>query len=58
LFLKIIVRSGYLRIKKNLKNRSSLVLLFLGDLKNRSGLGFRNPKKGGYEMRPRVRVCD
>jgi len=28
------------------------------DLKNRSGLIIRNPKRGGYEVGARVRVCD
>jgi hypothetical protein len=28
------------------------------DLKNHSGLILRNPKKGGYEVGARVRVCD
>jgi len=39
-------------------NRSSLVPLFLGDLKSCSGPGVRNPKSGGHEVRARVRVCD
>jgi hypothetical protein len=43
--------------KKISKNRPGLILLFLGDLKNHSGLGLRNPeKKGDYEVGAEVRV--
>jgi len=42
---------------KNSKNQLSSVQLFLRDLKNCSGPGLRNPKRGGgYEVR--VRACD
>jgi len=56
LFL-VIVRSEYLKIK-NSKNRPGLVLLFLGNLKNRLSLGHRNLKTGSYEVGVEVRVCD
>jgi hypothetical protein len=49
----LIVRFGYLKIKNSKNCRS--VLLFLGDLKNCPGSGFRNSKRGGYEMGARVR---
>jgi hypothetical protein len=53
----IIVRFGYMKIK-NSKNCPGSVLLFLGDLKNCPGLGFRNSKIGGYEMGARVRYVN
>jgi len=45
-----------LKIKKS-KNYPGSILLFLRDLKNCSGLGLRNPKKGNYEVGVKVRVC-
>jgi hypothetical protein len=55
--LLIIVGSKYLTIK-NSKNGRSSVFLFLGDLKNCSGPGFRKTKRGGYEIGVRVKILD
>jgi hypothetical protein len=44
IYIYIIVGLGYSKIK-NLKNGPSLVLLSLGDLKNRLGLDLKNPKR-------------
>jgi len=53
----IIVGFEYLEIKIS-KNHLSMVLLFLGDLKNHLGPDLRNPKRGNYEMGARVKIYD
>ncbi len=53
----IIVGFEYLKIKIS-KNHLSMVLLFLGELKNHLGPGLRHPKRGNYEMGVRVKICD
>jgi hypothetical protein len=57
LFFFVIVRFRYLKIK-NSKNHLGLVFLFLKDVQICSNIGFRNPKRGGYEVRVGLRVCD
>jgi len=43
---------------KNPKNYPGSILLFLEGLKNCSSRGLRNPKRGSYEVRVKVKVCD
>jgi hypothetical protein len=43
---------------KKFKNPPRSNYFIFRDLKNRSGLSLRDPKKGGYEVGVRVRVCD
>jgi len=49
LFLLVIVESRHLKIK-NSKNHPSPVHQFLKYIKIHPSLGFRNPKRGSYEM--------
>jgi hypothetical protein len=53
----VTIKSRYLKIK-NSKNRLGLVLLLLKVVQNYPNLNLQNPKKGGYEVGVRVRVCD
>jgi hypothetical protein len=53
----VIIKCGYLKIK-NSKNHLGSIIFIFRDLKNCLGLSFKNPKKGGYEVGARVRVCD
>jgi hypothetical protein len=43
---------------KNSKNCLGLDFLILKDARNCPNLGLRNPKRGGYEVEVKVRVCD
>jgi hypothetical protein len=42
----------------NSNNHPNLVFLFLGDLRNHLILSLKTPKRGGYEVGARVKVCD
>jgi hypothetical protein len=53
----IIVEFMCLKIKSS-KNCPGIILLFLGDFKNRLGFSLKNPKRGGYEVGVGVMVCN